>query len=1533
MKKLLSFFVLFFMGLLVFAQAPQKFSYQAVVRNESNTLVRGTVGVRVSILQGGVNGTIVYQETHTTTTNINGLMTLEIGGGAVLSGDFASIDWADGPYFLKTETDPNGGTNYTIEGTQQLLSVPYALYAGSAANSFSGSYNDLTDLPQIPDIPTNVSAFNNDAGYITMDSVPEIPTNVSAFVNDAGYVTESTLTTENYITQNDLITNNYVTSADIPTNVSAFANDAGYITANDVPAYQVLSISNDTIFLSNGGYAVLPAGFDGDYNSLTNRPTLFSGDYNDLTNQPQIPQVPTNVSAFTNDAGYVTESMLTTENYITQNDLITNNYITTADIPTNVSAFTNDAGYITMDSIPEIPTVPTNVSAFTNDAGYVTESMLTTENYITQNDLITNNYITTADIPTNVSAFTNDAGYITMDSIPEIPTVPTNVSAFTNDAGYVTESMLTTENYITQNDLITNNYVTEADIPTNVSAFTNDAGYITMDSVPAIPTNVSAFTNDAGYVTESMLTTENYITQNDLITNNYVTEADIPTNVSAFTNDAGYITMDSIPEIPTVPTNVSAFINDVGYLTSATVQEAANIPTNVSAFNNDAGYITMAAVPTVPTNVSAFTNDAGYLTSYTETDPQFNAWDKDYNDLINRPQIPEIPTNVSAFNNDAGYITMDAVPTVPTNVSAFTNDAGYVTESMLTTENYITQNDLITNNYITTADIPTNVSAFTNDAGYITMDSVPTIPTNVSAFTNDAGYVTESMLTTENYITQNDLITNNYITTADIPTNVSAFTNDAGYITMDSIPAIPTVPTQVSAFENDAHYLTSYTETDPQFNAWNKDYNDLINRPVIPTTTEELTNNSGFITSADVPAQVNADWNATSGAAQIMNKPTIPTVPTNVSAFTNDAGYITMDSIPAIPTVPTNVSSFTNDAGYITMDSIPAIPTVPTQVSAFENDAHYLTSYTEQQVLSISNDTIFLTGGSFAKLPAGFSGSYNDLTDVPENVSTFSNDAGYLTRDSLEDITTSTIQELLDRIAALEQQLTLPVLNTESASNINSTSALSGGTVVSSASAVTERGVCWNTIGAPTIADSHTSDGNGVGDFVSSLTSLTPATTYYVRAFAVNENGTGYGPQISFTTFDVPSMTTNYVNVTSATSATISCSVSDNHGAAVTVQGICWNTTGNPTTADNTINAEPGSANYDINMSGLTPATTYYVRAYATNSEGTGYGNVLDFVTSNEVPYVSTAAISSMNETSAICGGNVTSSNGSEVTARGVCWSTSQNPTIADAHTTDGSGIGSFTSSITGLPSGTTYYVRAYATNSTGTGYGEQCSFNTCTCGTITDRDGNTYNTVLIGSQCWMKENLKTTRYADGTGMSQGSSTTQSTTTAYWYYPNGSPSNKATYGLLYNWRAVMGNIAGSTSNVQGICPTGWHVPSDAEWTQLTSYVSSQSEYVCGSDNTHIAKALAGTTGWSSITYTCAVGNTPSQNNATGFSALPAGRFYSTYGFAFGGSAYFWSATATSSLYAYIRELQSGSAEVLRYANDKRYCFSVRCVRD
>lgn len=134
----------------VYAQSPEKISYQAVIRNSNgNLIVNSNVGIKISILQSSATGNAVYVETHGTTTNANGLASIEIGDGTVIAGTFSDIDWASGPYFLQTETDPDGGTNYTITGTSQLLSVPYALYAKTAENVFSGDYNDLSNKPDL----------------------------------------------------------------------------------------------------------------------------------------------------------------------------------------------------------------------------------------------------------------------------------------------------------------------------------------------------------------------------------------------------------------------------------------------------------------------------------------------------------------------------------------------------------------------------------------------------------------------------------------------------------------------------------------------------------------------------------------------------------------------------------------------------------------------------------------------------------------------------------------------------------------------------------------------------------------------------------------------------------------------------------------------------------------------------------------------------------------------------------------------------------------------------------------------------------------------------------------------------------------------------------------------------------------------------------------------------------------------------------------------------------------------------------------
>ena len=217
----------------------------------------------------------------------------------------------------------------------------------------------------------------------------------------------------------------------------------------------------------------------------------------------------------------------------------------------------------------------------------------------------------------------------------------------------------------------------------------------------------------------------------------------------------------------------------------------------------------------------------------------------------------------------------------------------------------------------------------------------------------------------------------------------------------------------------------------------------------------------------------------------------------------------------------------------------------------------------------------------------------------------------------------------------------------------------------------------------------------------------------------------------------------------------------------------------------------------------------------------------------------------------------------------------------------------------------------------------------------VKDYDGNEYNMVQIGDQCWMKENLRTTHYSDGTKIDQG--TTSSTTVSYWYYPNNNSANKTTYGLLYNWAAVMHGEEGSEANpsgVQGICPDGWHVPSKEEWYQLRNYVYSQSQYKCNGFN-GVGKALASKTGWKTYSELCTVGNDQENNNATGFGALPAGAYDKGIYDLFGECAYFWSATADDyypqTVYYPTISYKDPDVSINRYGKPTGY--SVRCLRD
>jgi hypothetical protein len=294
-----------------------------------------------------------------------------------------------------------------------------------------------------------------------------------------------------------------------------------------------------------------------------------------------------------------------------------------------------------------------------------------------------------------------------------------------------------------------------------------------------------------------------------------------------------------------------------------------------------------------------------------------------------------------------------------------------------------------------------------------------------------------------------------------------------------------------------------------------------------------------------------------------------------------------------------------------------------------------------------------------------------------------------------------------------------PTLTTTAPGSITQTTATSGGNITDNGGApVLASGVCWSTTSNPLVSGSHTTDGSASGTFISSITGLTANTTYYVKAYATNIAGTAYGNELSFITNAVvvlvPTLTTASIGSVTSTSATCIGDITSDGGATVSDRGVCWSTTSNPTLANNIKSSgTTGTGNFANVVTGLTRNTTYYIRAYATNSAGTAYGDALTFTTNADLPVLTTSTVSSITSTTALSGGGVTSDGGAAITAVGVCWSITAGPTISGSKTTDGTGTGTFTSSITGLSLGATYFVRAYAINSAGTGYGNEVSFST----------------------------------------------------------------------------------------------------------------------------------------------------------------------------------------------------------------------------
>ncbi len=446
-------------------------------------------------------------------------------------------------------------------------------------------------------------------------------------------------------------------------------------------------------------------------------------------------------------------------------------------------------------------------------------------------------------------------------------------------------------------------------------------------------------------------------------------------------------------------------------------------------------------------------------------------------------------------------------------------------------------------------------------------------------------------------------------------------------------------------------------------------------------------------------------------------------------------------------------------------------------------------------------------------------------------------------------------------------------VTTYEVTEINYTSGLLGGEVIDvGEDGIDQHGFCYSLTENPTIQDLTIKFGlvSTPKSISTELRGLTHNTIYYVRAFAQNSLGEYYGEQIIFTTlgYGLPLVTTSDITDISYVSATVGGNVTEEGGAKESERGIWYGTSSGPEQNGTKLQIGSGIGDFSTSLSYLSPGTLYYVKAYVTNNAGSSYGDEKSFSTlAIDTASVTTNSVSELTETSATLNGNVIADGGAEVTERGFWFSTSESPETTGTKLQAGSGTGNFSKNQSGLTSGVVYFIKAFATNSEGTAFGEEISFQAWI-DPLIDIDDNNYKTIQIGNQQWMAENLKVTHYSDGTLIQFLKSATawaelSPLDKAYCVY-NNDASYGAVYGALYTWSAAMNGAVSSDENpsgIQGICPSGWHLPSETEWQELYIYLGG--EQAAGGKLKE-----AGTNIW----FTPNTGAT----NESGFSAFPGG---------------------------------------------------------
>ena len=485
-----------------------------------------------------------------------------------------------------------------------------------------------------------------------------------------------------------------------------------------------------------------------------------------------------------------------------------------------------------------------------------------------------------------------------------------------------------------------------------------------------------------------------------------------------------------------------------------------------------------------------------------------------------------------------------------------------------------------------------------------------------------------------------------------------------------------------------------------------------------------------------------------------------------------------------------------------------------------------------------------------------------------------------------------------------------PELTTRQINIVDAVTIVSGGNIrEDGGTEIFQKGICISLNNNPTLQDSFTLDGVGNADFTSTF-GLDPNNTYYVRAYAINGAGIGYGDILSVRMDPLPfteAIIMDFGDIT-GNEAFMRGRIESNQ--TITSRGACWSTSMNPAINDNKAVAGTGTGIFETTITGLSPGTRYYTRAYAVAGTEVFYSSNYEFTTIG-YPQLTTKEIINTGTFVISTGGDIISSG--IILNAGVCWSTSPLPTIADSKTDDQIVYTSFTSDPYELLPATTYYIRSYATNIAGTGYGNERVI-TMPEATVYDLDGNPYSSVTIGSQTWLTENLRTTKYANGENIPNilASEDWQNASSGAWCHYENITDLEVPYGKLYNWVAV--------TDSRNVCPAGWHVPADAEWQTLIAFLG-------GSDLAGNKLKETGTGHWSP--------NNDFATNSSKFTALPGGakRAFPGYSYPVQSLGMFWSVTPVDGENAYGYYLFDAYQSINKQEYLKQTGISVRCLKD